>query len=348
MSSAKGVWLIAEHKQGRLEDISLQLASGGRQLADKLGENVHVIVVGSNNREFADTLASYGADEVYFLDSPLLLTYSAELYVEALSELFKDKNAGVVLCGNTLVGRDLAPRLAARLKTGLVSGCIALEIDSEGSLLQTKPTYGGKVYTKLICPIDKLQLVTINPGVMEIQKSGIVKSPKIISIAPRFAGVEPRMKTTSLIKGDPKTIDVEEAEIIVAVGRGLGNASNLPLLEELAEVLGASIAASLPAVDAGWVSSGRQVGQTGKTVASRLYIACGISGSPYHTLGMKDSETVIAINTDRHAPIFKLADLGIVGDMLEVVRAITNRLKEVVKSDTQVDTGKVLDAFSTM
>ena len=348
MSPAKGVWVLAESKQEQFDDFSLQVVSGGRQLADKLGEDTRVIVVGSNNRALADTLADYGADKVYFLDSPQLLSYSGELYVDVLSQLLEDESAGILLCGATLIGRDLAPRLAARLKTGLVTDCVGLEIDAEGSLLQTKPTYGGKVYTNLTCSEARPQLVTIKSDVMEVKKSATARKPVIVPIAPKFNGNEPRTKTVGLVKGDPGTIGIEEAEMIVAGGRGVGSAENFRVLEELAGVLGASIAASLPAVDAGWVSSARQVGQTGKTVAPRLYIACGISGASYHTLGMKDSETVIAINTDRHAPIFKLADVGIVGDILEVVPAITSGLKGIIKKDARVNPDEVSDIFGSL
>ncbi len=348
MSRAKGVWVLAEHRQGQLADISLQLVSGGRQLADMLKEDVCAIVAGSENRELADTLASYGADKVYFLDSPQLLRYSGELYVDALSQLIEDESAGIFLCGATLAGRDLAPRLAARLKTGLVTNCVALAMEGEGSLITTKATYGGKVYTKVAYLAPKPHLVTVRPDVFEIKKSSKVKEPEIISLTPRFNGKEPRIKTAGFVKGDPKTIGIEEAEMIVAGGRGVGSADNFRVLEELAEVLGASVAASLQAVDAGWVSSARQVGQTGKVVAPRLYIACGISGASYHTLGMKDSETIIAINTDRHAPIFKLADVGIVGDVLEVVPAITNQLKAIPREDTRVSPDKVSDIFGSL
>ncbi len=348
VSRAKGVWVLAEHKQGQLADISLQMVSGGRQLADMLNEDVCAIVAGNENRELADTLASYGTDKVYFLDSPQLLSYSAELYVDVLSRLIEDQCAGVFLCGATLAGRDLAPRLAARLKTGLVTDCVALTVEAGGSLVPTKATCGGKVYTRVSYLTSRPHLVTVRPDVFEIKKSSNVKKPGIISITPRLNGKEPRVKTAGFIKGDPKTIGIEEAEMIVAGGRGMGSADNFPVLEELAEVLGASVAASLQAVDAGWVSSARQVGQTGKIVAPRLYIACGISGASYHTLGMKDSETVVAINTDRHAPIFKMADVGIVGDVLEVVPAITNKLKAIAGEGSRVSQDKVADIFGSL
>ena len=347
MSTPKDVWFLVESEQGQLQDISLQLVSGSRQLADKFGEDVCAIVFGSSNEELAKELASYGADRVAFLDSPLLSSYSSELYVDALSKFLEDRNAGVFLCGATLIGRDLAPRLAAKLKTGLVSDCVALEIDAEGRLVPTKHTYGGKAYTKLAYSTAKPWLVTVRPDVIEAKKLATAKRPEKISITPQFNSHEPRIKTIGFVKGDPSTIGIEEAEMIVAGGRGVGSADKFRLLEELAKVLGASIAGSLQAVDAGWLPLERQVGQTGKTVSPRLYIACGISGASYHTLGMKDSETVIAINTDRYAPIFKLADVGIVGNLLEVVPAITEKLRGIIKTDTPANPDEVKDVFSS-
>jgi len=333
--STKGVWVLAEHAQEQLETITLQLVSGGRQLADKLGEEVCTIFIGSENKGLADTLAGYGVDKVYFLDSPRLSTYSAELYVEALVKFFQDENAGIVLFGANLLGQDLAPRLAARLKTGLVSGCVALEIDTEGSLILTKPTHGGRIYTKFVCSTTRPQLITVKADVFEVKKTAKTKSPEIISVFPKFIRAEPRTRTIDFIKGDPRSIGIEEAEKIVAVGRGAGNAANLQLLKELAEVLGASIAGSLGAVDEGWLPLKKMVGQTGVTVTPKLYFSCGISGSRYHVLGMKDSKVIIAVNKDRHAPIFESADIGIVGDIAEVVPAITKRLREKIKSTTQ-------------
>lgn len=348
MSLAKGIWVIAEHTHGYLEDISLQLVCMGHWLAGKLKDDVHVVVFGSANTELTGRLADYGADKVYFLDSPLLLSYSPELYTEALSELLQGHSANIILCGSTVIGRDLAPRLSARLKSGLVTDCITLETNAEGSLYLTKPTHGGKVHTTLTFSSVGPHLVSIIPGVTEIKKSGPIKSPGVISITPQFTRGEARIKTIDFVKGDPKAIGIEEAEVIVAAGRGVGDIKNFHLIEELANALEASIAGSLPAIDAGWISSERQVGQTGKTVAPRLYIACGISGSAYHTLGMKDSEVIIAINTNRHAPIFKMADVGIIGDISEMVPAITSKLKDIIKSNASVNTDNIADTFSRM
>lgn len=336
VSQVRDVWVLAEQRGEQLEDISLQVISGGRQLADELGEEVHVIVVGGGNDRLVETLASYGADEVYFLDSPLLLKYSAELYVEALSKLFEGENPKIVLCGATLVGRGLAPRLAARLKTGLVSECVGLALNEEGLLLGTKLTHGGKIASTILCLTSWPQMATVKSGVIEKRKLATSRKPDVKIISSQFTQKEPRSKAKGFIKADPKKISLDEAEIIVAGGRGAGNVENFQLVRELAKSLGGVIAGSLGAVDEGWVPRKKLVGQTGATVAPKLYIACGISGSIYHVLGMRDSEVIIAINKDRNAPIFRYADVGIVGDAAEVIPAIINQLDELSEGPTEV------------
>lgn len=341
MSSNNDIWVLIEYEKGYLTDLSQQLVSGGRQLADKLNNNVCVLAVGECNQEMAEETAAYGADKVFFLDNPRLSKYSGELYTNTLAEILHNEKAGMLLCGNTLIGKDLMPRLAAKLETGLVTNCIILETDSDNTLIVTRPTYAGEVYTRFTFSPARPWLLTLNPASMEIKKKAAANAPEIIPVATHLNGLEPRSETIGFLKGDPKEISIEESEIIVAGGRGVGSIDNFRLLEEFAEIMGASIAGSLQAVDAGWLDSTRQVGQTGKTVAPRLYIACGISGSSYHTLGMKESETVIAINTDRHAPIFKLADLAIVGNLTEVVPALIKKLRETIRPDSRVNPDEV-------
>jgi len=347
MSSAKGVWVYVEQREGQLEDINLQLVSGGRHLADKLGEKLSAVAVGSNTEGLAGTLASYGADRVYFLDSPLLLQYSPELYSEALSELFEKENPSIVLCAASLIGRDLAPRLAARLKTGLVSDCIGLAPNEEGLLLQTKLTHGGKVSSTVVCPASRPQIATVRVDALEKGKSDTVRKPEVTVIKPELNKKGSHIRVKDFIKGDLENIGIGEADVIVAGGRGVGNAENFGLLRKLAQSLGGVVAGSLAVVDEGWLPRERLVGQTGTIVTPRLYIACGISGASHHTLGMKDSGIVIAINTDPHAPIFKLSDVSIVGDTLAVVPAITSKLKAIAETNNQVNPDKISDVFST-
>jgi len=339
LSAGKGIWILAEHKQGQLEDVVLEVVSMGRQLADELKEEVETVVIGSNDDKLAKTLASYGADKVYFIESPLLSEYSAELYLEVLSRLFEDENPEIVLCGATLVSRDLTPRLAARLKTGLVTECTGLAVNREGKLQFAKLTHGSRISTTFICPDARPQIATIKPGVMNIRKPDTTRRSEVKLITPQLSKKEPRCKTIGFMKADPEKVGLDEAEVIVAGGRGLGSANNFQLLSRLARSLDGVVAASLGAIDEGWVPRKSLIGQTGVTVTPRLYIACGISGSIYHAMGMKESKFIVAINKDRNAPIFNYADMGIVGDVLEIIPEITNRLEALSSDITQQSKG---------
>jgi electron transfer flavoprotein alpha subunit len=332
VSSEKSVWVIAEPSDGQIVESSLEVLSCGRQLADDLGGQASAVVVGSHNQELAGTLASYGADKVCLLHSPLLLEYSAELYVEALSTLFRGKNPEVVLCGATLTGRDLAPRLAARLKTGLISECTSLSLNQEGLLLGNKLTYGGRINSAMICPTSKPQMATVKPGVMTVAKPDINRRAEVTIITPELSQREPGTSVKGVTRADPEKISLDEADIIIAGGKGIASPENLQLLEEIAKHLGGVVAGSLGAVDEGWLPRRKLVGQTGTTVAPKLYVACGISGSVYHVLGMRDSEFVIAINKDPNAPIFKVADMSIIGDVVEVASAIIERLRRLAEN----------------
>jgi electron transfer flavoprotein alpha subunit len=326
VSESKIVWVLAEPKEGQIEAASLETLSCGRQLADDLGGRVIAVVAGSDSRELAGVLASYGADEVFLLDSPLLLEYSAKLYVEALCTLIKEENPDVFLCGATLTGRDLAPRMAARLSTGLVSECISLAINQEGRLSVTKLTHGGMISSTILFPVSGTQLATVKPGIIKIARQDTTRKAEIKIITPALGGSESRLRLKGVVKADPDKISLDEADVIVAVGKGVASRGNLLVLEEIAGQLGGVVAGSLGAIDEGWLPRKKLVGQTGTTVAPKLYIACGISGSVYHVLGMRDSEFVIAINKDRNAPIFKVADMSIIGDATGIISAIIERL----------------------
>ena len=334
-SQGNGVWVIAEHKHGQIENTGLELVSEARQLADELGEEVGVVIAGSADETLAGTLAGYGADRVYMLDSPFLSEYSAERYVSILTKLFEEEKPGIVLCGATSMGRDIAPRLAARLKTGLVSECTGLAINEEHLLQQTKLIYDGKVSATFLCPDSRPQIATVKPGVMAAKKAATAKKPEVRVITPEHGNKEPRCKALGIRKADPDDIGLDEAEVIVAGGRGLGSAANFQLLTGMARSLGGVVAASLGAIDEGWAPRNSLIGQTGMSVTPRLYVACGISGSIYHAMGMKDARFIVAINKDRNAPIFNYADMGIVGDAAEVIPAITSRLKALSENMAQ-------------
>lgn len=325
------VWIILEQRDGMLDNISWDLVSQGREIADKLNQRLCAVVMGSDITAIGECLNYSGVDELYLLDNPNLNTYSCELYTQALSNLIQERVPQIVLWGATLNGNDLASRVAAKLKMGLISDCVAFDLDEQGLLLQTKPTYGEKVYSTIISVNTQPQLATMRPGIIEVKSIHSSKKVEVIKISPQFSTRKSFIRTTGFIKGDPLTLSPEEAEVIVAGGRGVGSGENFRLLEELAKALGGTVGASRIAVDNRWVSREKQVGQAGKIVKPKLYIACGISGSPRHTLGMKDSETIVAINTDPDAPIFKLADMGIIGDLLEVVPAITSEIKEIAR-----------------
>lgn len=327
MSENKSVWVLAEQKESLIDAASLETLSCGRQLADDLGGRVAAVVVGSADQDISGVLASYGADEVIFLNNPLLLEYSAELYVEALSGLIKDEKPDVFLCGATITARDLAPRVAARLSTGLVSECVSLAINPEGRLSATKLTYGGRLSSTILCPTSEPQMATVKPGVMTIARQDTTRKAEIKTIAPELGGSERRVRLKGVVKADPDKISLDEADVIVAGGKGVSSRENLHLLEEMAGQLGGIVAGSLGAIDEGWLPRKKLVGQTGATVAPKLYIACGISGSIYHVLGMRESAFVIAINKDRNAPIFKVADMSIIGDIAEIIPAIIEQLR---------------------
>jgi len=344
--SEKNVWVIAEHSEGQVEETGFEVLNWGRKLADDLNGQVIAIAVGSNSQELAGTLGNCGADKVFLLHSPLLLEYRAEFYVEALSRLFIDENPEIVLCGATLTGRDLFPRLAARLKTGLISDCINLALNEEGLLLGSKLTYGGRISSTIVCPDSKPQMATIKPGITTAARPDSARKPEVTLITPELSHVELRTILKRVVRADPEKIGLDEADIIVAGGRGMGGQENFQLLEEIARHLGGVVAGSLGAIDEGWLPRRKLVGQTGTTVAPKLYIACGISGSVYHVLGMKDSDFVIAINKDPDAPIFKVADMSIIGDVGEVTSAIIDLLRGLAgniagRNGEVSDTGEV-------
>lgn len=325
-SSTEGIWIFVEQNNGETEGVSLEVLSKGRDLAEDLGEQANVALFGDENAETARTLFGHGADNVYFIHSSLLAEHRVELYEEALFQLFQDEKPNIALFGASIWGNDLARRLAARLNTGLVSDCIELSLNEEGLLLHTKLTHGGNVASTIICPFSKPQMSTVSPGVFEKKKPNFNRKGTLTTVNPQLRHVEARLKVKGIVKADPDKIGLDEAEIIVSGGRGMGTAENYGLIQGLARGLGGVAGASLGAVDEGLAPRKNLVGQTGMTVSPKLYVACGISGSIYHVLGMKDSDAIIAINKDRSAPIFKYADMGIVGDVMEILPALIERV----------------------
>jgi len=330
----RDVWVFAEHRKGELLEVSLELLGEGEKLADRLGGEVAAILVGDGVEMLADTLAHYGATKVYLVEDEILEEYASDAYVEVIAGLIQKYRPRVILAGATCQARDFLPRVAARVRMGFGANYSRLVTSGEGMLQLTRPIYGGRfdgIYAMVPDKADSV-VATARPGAIGLEKPREDGGAELIKVD---AGVSPqaiRTKVIDFIKGDPQQMDIRQAEIIVAAGRGVGSAETLRCIEELAEVLGACIAGTRPATDAGWLPFERQVGQTGKTVSPKLYVACGISGAIQHTAGMKDSKRIIAINNDPEAPIFKICDLGIVGDVHEVVPKLIASLRQLASS----------------
>ncbi len=299
-------------------------------LADDLGEGVGCIAIGPAEEAAITELADYGADSVFFFDSPMPAASggdSAAIYLEALATFIWSARPRKLLCTDSLADRDLACRLAARVGSALITGCVDLLLNEDGLIACDKPVYLGRLISTFACPDTSLEIVSVKAGSCTIAPCKVKKSPQIRIIEPEPNSAESPLKTIDIVKADPAQIGLDEAGIIVTGGRGMESAANFKLLYQLAGLLGGTVAGSLGAVDEGWVPRSRLVGQTGTTVAPKLYIACGVSGSIYHLMGMRDSKSIIAINKDRFAPIFKYADLGIVGDAMTVIPLIIDELK---------------------
>jgi len=322
----KGVWVFAEQRDGKLKSVAYELVSEGRKLADKLGTELGAVCLGHNIKD-VEHLFQYGADKVYLADNPVLADHQEDLYTGLLLDLIKEHKPEILIAGATSMGRSFIPRVAAQLCTGLTADCTGLDIDPETKLLlQTLPTFGGNVMATVICQTKRPQMATVRPHVF---KKGSYKERKgqIIKVDFKREAITARTKLVKFIEDLTEKVKLDEAEIIVSGGRGLGKTENFQIIRELAEVLGAAVGSSRPPVDEGWISYSHQVGQTGKTVCPKLYIACGISGSVQHIAGMGTSECIIAINEDPNAPIFQVATYGIVGDLFKVIPMLTEKLK---------------------
>jgi len=325
--SYRGVWVFAEQRNGKLKSVAYELLSRGRQLADTLGTELCVICFGHGINE-AQQLIAYGADKVYLMDAPALSSNQDDLYTKGLVELIEKYKPEIVIAGATSLGRSFIPRVAAILKTGLTADCTGLEIDPEtGLLLQTRPTFGGNIMATIICQTKRPQMSTVRPRVFKKGTPDGRRKGQVIRVDFNKQRITSRTKLLSFIDDITEAVKLEDANIIVSGGRGVGKAENFQLLEELAGVMGAALGSSRPPVDDGWVSYSHQVGQTGKTVCPKLYIACGISGAVQHLAGMQTSEAIVAINDDPNAPIFDVATYGIVGDLFKVVPMIIKKLK---------------------
>ena len=327
VDSYQGVWVFAEQRDGSLKSVAYELLSRGRELADTLGTELCAVCFGHGIGE-VDELIAYGADKVYLVDNPALAQFQEDLYTGQLVELIRQHKPEIVLAGATSSGRSLIPRVAAILRTGLTADCTGLEIDPDRRLLlQTRPTFGGNIMATIICQTKRPQMSTVRPRVFKKNKPDKSRKGQIIKVDLDNERITSRTKLLSFVEDITERVKLEDADIIVSGGRGLGKAENFQLLEELAAVMGAALGSSRPPVDEGWIPYSHQVGQTGKTVCPRLYVACGISGAVQHLAGMQTSDIIVAINDDPNAPIFEIATYGIVGDLFQVVPMLIDRLK---------------------
>ena len=325
----KGVWVFAEQREGELQKVSLELLGEGRRQADKLGVKLTALLLGDNVAHLADELAKHGADEVLVAEDKNLAHYTTDAYTKVICDLANERKPGILFVGATFIGRDLGPRVAARLNTGLTADCTSIDVEVEnGDLLATRPAFGGNLMATIACPDHRPQMATVRPGVFEkVNTNGA--DCKIEKVAVQLSDSDVRTKVLETVKTAKDIVDISEAKIIVAGGRGVGSKENFDLVKELAEALGGVVAGSRAAVEKGWVENAYQVGQTGKTVKPTIYVACGISGAIQHVAGMQDSEVIIAINKDETAPIMQVADYGIVGDLKKVIPELIAQVKEI-------------------
>jgi len=328
----KGIWVFLEQKNGKVQSVSYELLGKAQELSKKLGCDVSGILIGNKMEDQLDELIFCGADNIYLVDAPELANFQDEPYTNVLVELVKKHKPEILLCGATNIGRSLISRVAINIKAGLTADCTGLDIDPDKKiLLQTRPAFGGNIMATIISPNYRPQMATVRHKVFQPLTPDKKRKGKIIKESFNSALYFSRTKLLDIVEEVESLINLSEADIIVSGGRGMSNPENFKILEELAHVLGAAVGASRAAVDSGWKPYSHQVGQTGRTVAPKIYFACGISGQIQHLVGMQSSKIIVAINKDPDAPIFKVATYGIVGDLFEIVPALTKKFKEVLR-----------------
>lgn len=329
----KGVWVFAEQRDGELQKVALELLGKGREIADKLGVELTALLLGHKNiEEMTKELGAFGADKVLVCDNELLTHYSTDGYTKVINEVVNAKKPEILFIGASFIGRDLGPRVAGRLSTGLTADCTSLDVDPENNnLLMTRPAFGGNLMATIVCGDHRPQMSTVRPGVFEKLAKDENRAFQIEKFDVQLSASDIRTETMEVVKSVKEMVDITEADIVVSGGRGVGCKENFALLQELADVMGGTLAGSRAAVDNGWVEKAVQVGQTGKTVRPTIYIACGISGAIQHLAGMQDSNYIIAINKDSDAPIMKAADVALVGDFAKVIPEMIAQYKEMNK-----------------
>jgi electron transfer flavoprotein alpha subunit len=319
LADYSGVWVYAEYRNGCIAPVSFELLGAGRKIADQKNISLSAVIFGHKLESAAKELIAYGADTVYVADAAALELFTDDSYANLLEDLINQYKPEIVLAGATAIGRSFIPKVATAVGAGLTADCTELAIsDDDGSLLQTRPAFGGNIMATIVCPDTRPQMSTVRPLVMVANEKDMERQGEIVSVEPGAMRLSDRVKVLSSVLGED-TVKLTEADIVVAGGRGMESEKGFALIRKLADTVGGAVAASRAAVDSGWIGYPHQVGQTGKTVAPKLYICCGISGAIQHLVGMQSADTIIAINKDPHAPIFDVATYGIVGDLFEVL-----------------------------
>lgn len=340
LEAYKGVFVFAQQVDNVISNIAYELIGKGKELAEDLGVEVTAVLVGSDVKGLADQLAEYGADKVIVVDDPELKEYRTEPYTHAIASVIKEFKPEIFLIGATAIGRDLGPRVCARIHTGLTADCTKLDIGDfpmnpvpgretkHNQLLMTRPAFGGNTIATIACPDFRPQMATVRPGVMQKAPKEAGKKAVVTEFNPGFTKNNKYVDILEVVKAVSNTVDIMDAKILVSGGRGVGSPENFKILDDLAEAIGGTVSCSRAVVDAGWKPKDLQVGQTGKTVRPNVYFAIGISGAIQHLAGMEESDIIVAINKDESAPIFDVADYGVVGDLNKIVPMLTEKIKE--------------------
>ena len=325
----KGVFTFAQQVDNEITPVSFELIGKGKELAADIGCDVTAVLLGSGIAGLADELAAYGADRVIVVDAPELEVYTTEPYVHAFVDIINKYKPEICLFGATAIGRDMAPRVSARVHTGLTADCTKLEINPDDKgLMMTRPAFGGNIMATILCSNHRPQMSTVRPGVMQKLPKDDSHKAEVINETVDGLADHVNVEVLEVVKAVAEKMNIQDAKVLVSGGRGMGSPENFKMLEDLADVLGGTIACSRPCVDNGWLPKDRQVGQTGQTVRPNVYFACGISGAIQHLAGMEESDIIIAINKDESAPMIAAADYGIVGDALKIVPLLTEALKK--------------------
>nr|WP_320117268.1 electron transfer flavoprotein subunit alpha/FixB family protein [uncultured Marinifilum sp.] len=324
----KGIYVFIEQREGVIQNVALELLGQARKLADELNNKVYAMLLGYGIANQAQTLIARGADEVILVDAPELKDYTTEPYTQAICQIIEERKPESLFIGATTLGRDLGPRVSARVGTGLTADCTKIEIGEKGEMLMTRPAFGGNLMATIVCKNHRPQMGTVRPGVLFAMDADESRKGDVVNYEVKFKSEKFKVKLLETVKEDNDLIDITEAKILVSGGRGVGNKEGFEAMDGLAQTLDAEVSASRAMVDAGYIGHDRQVGQTGKTVRPDLYFAFGISGAIQHVAGMEDSDLIIAVNKDKYAPIFQVSDLGIVGDAKQIIKKLTEQLKK--------------------